>query len=160
MSQELIDLLEEISDSPKDKHQISLLEKAIRYADFEQKTSLAFSLRLKLTSAALKAGVPEKGLVAFAWCAAKASEDPDEYEDLLFFKHYHWAISCGIASASVSDEVLMRMIRDFAERMARRNSMQGSKRFDEMTPEILAENLGVLKERYQKWKKQWEEETR
>ena len=60
---------------------ITLAEEAVRMADAGGFERAAFDARLELVQAAVLGGYPEKGFVAFAWCASKSKQDPERFRE-------------------------------------------------------------------------------
>lgn len=58
---------------------IERVEEAVRLADSAGDERSGYSARMAMVEAAVYGGYPEKGLVAFGWCAAKSVEDPDRF---------------------------------------------------------------------------------
>ena len=60
---------------------IAIGEEAVRMADAGGFEQAAFEARLQLVQSAVLGGYPEKGFVAFAWCASKSKEEPERFRE-------------------------------------------------------------------------------
>lgn len=60
---------------------IAIAEEAVRLADAGGFELASFDARLELVQAAVLGGYPEKGFVAFAWCATKSKEEPERFKE-------------------------------------------------------------------------------
>lgn len=58
---------------------IERVEEAVRLADSANDELSGYRARMGMVEAAVYGGYPEKGLVAFGWCAAKSAEDPERF---------------------------------------------------------------------------------
>lgn len=74
-------LLEEADELEYGPERIAKAEEAVRLADEAKHDESSFAARLGLIEAAVFGGWPEKGLVAFGWCVAKADAEPERFPE-------------------------------------------------------------------------------
>ncbi|HJK91728.1 MAG TPA: hypothetical protein RMH85_14565 [Polyangiaceae bacterium LLY-WYZ-15_(1-7)] len=74
-------LLEEARELDYGPERIAKAEEAVRQADQQKLEVKAYDARLALIEATVFGGYPEKGFVAFGWCAAKSDEDPERFQE-------------------------------------------------------------------------------
>lgn len=77
----IYDKLDEQKGLEYGPERIAITEAAVRMADAGGFEKAAFDARLELVQSAVLGGYPEKGFVAFAWCASKSKEDPERFQE-------------------------------------------------------------------------------
>jgi hypothetical protein len=88
--QQIQQLWEQAEGTPFGPVKVALIEEAVRLADSQQDTDLAYGLRHELVVAATFSGAPEKALVAFTWRLARYDEHPERYDENELLWHYKW----------------------------------------------------------------------
>ncbi len=77
----IYDKLEEQKKLEYGAERIAVAEEAVRLADAGGFEVAAFDARLELVQSAVLGGYPEKGFIAFGWCAAKSKADPERFKE-------------------------------------------------------------------------------
>jgi hypothetical protein len=99
---------------------IAAAEEAVRHADALEDAELSFTARETLMENAAFGGAPEKLLVAFSWCLAKADRDPnwesDSWRGLSLLWRYKWVVGNALDFPGISRARILSMIDDFRRR--------------------------------------------
>lgn len=123
--QEVLDLIErasgQLGETPEG---VAAAEEAVRLADALEDEELGFQAREALMQNAAFAGYPDKLLVAFSWCLAKADKDAAEQPESTRHKfrmisllwRYKWVIGNAVDFPGVSRARILAMIDDFRTR--------------------------------------------
>jgi hypothetical protein len=99
---------------------VATAEEAVRLADAIEDPQLGFQAREVLMENATFGGYPEKLLVAFAWCLARADSDPnwdpDSWQGITLLWRYKWVIENAVDFPGIPRDRILAMIEDFRTR--------------------------------------------
>lgn len=86
---ELLRLAQGMSHGPE---QVSVCERAVNLADGHHDVETGFVARRRLIQAATFSGMPDKSMVAFAWCLAQCDRDPERFSERRVLWQYKWVV--------------------------------------------------------------------
>jgi hypothetical protein len=86
------ELLRGASELRHGPEQVALVERAVSIADAHQDLELGFAARRRLVQSATFSGMPDKSMVAFAWCLAQSDRDPRRFPEHRVLWQYKWVV--------------------------------------------------------------------
>ena len=110
---ELIRRAAYLSDS---NEKIMMLEEAVRLADISNNVKLQYDARDTFIEAAYFGGLPEKALVAYAWCLAQYDRDPAYAREWPLLWRYKWMVNIITDFPQISKEQIYEMLDDMERR--------------------------------------------
>jgi len=111
------DILAEAEDLPRSPEKVTLLEEAVRLADLEQDTDLAYEARRELVDAATYGGQAEKAMTAFAWCLQHHDTHPDQYWSYEILWRYKWILNAARGFPQIPLARVLELHADFERRV-------------------------------------------
>ena len=100
-----------------------LMFRAFNQADADSDLDTAFEAREAFINAMYGAPASLQMVAAFAWCLARADEDPDRFSINLWY--YKWVIEAVLASAETSMEQMKALIDDMDRRFTEAEASRG-----------------------------------
>jgi hypothetical protein len=116
------ELIDRSLDLREGDEKIMLLEEAVRLADTTRDVKLQYQARESFIEAAYFGGVPEKALVAYAWCLAQFDRNPDLFWEWKILWRYKWMINVISDFPQISKEQIHEMLDDMERRFQRAGS--------------------------------------
>jgi hypothetical protein len=110
------ELIDRSLDLPEGDEKIMLLEEAVRLADAGSDIKLQYQARESFLEAAYFGGVPEKALVAYAWCLAQFDRDPEQFWEWRILWRYKWMVNVICDFPQISKEQIYEMLDDMERR--------------------------------------------
>jgi hypothetical protein len=110
---ELIDRSYYLSDGDE---KIMMLEEAVRLADAANNLKLQFDAREAFIEAAYFGGIPEKAMVAYAWCLAQYDREPARFREWNILWRYKWMVNVVCDFPQISKEQIYGMLDDMERR--------------------------------------------
>jgi hypothetical protein len=86
---ELLRLSKDVEQGPE---QVSLCEQAVNLADEHRDLDAGFVTRRRLIQSSTFSGMPDKSMVAFAWCLAQCDRDPQRFPEQRVLWQYKWVV--------------------------------------------------------------------
>ena len=158
--QEIADLIEralsELGETPEG---VAAAEEAVRQADAMEDAELGFEAREVLMQNAAFAGYPDKLLVAFSWCLAKADqeaqENPEssrgEFRAMSLLWRYKWVIGNAVDFPGISRARILAMIDDFRTRALQAGYNERAALDLRFTMERRMGHLEAAREWFERW---------
>jgi hypothetical protein len=106
-------------DLPEGDEKIMTLEEAVRLADTGGDVELQYRARESFIEAAYFAGIPEKALVAYAWCLAQFDREPGRFWEWRLLWRYKWMVNVICDFPQISREQIYEMLDDMERRFRR-----------------------------------------
>ncbi|HEY0320454.1 MAG TPA: hypothetical protein VGC66_05730 [Pyrinomonadaceae bacterium] len=110
------DLMERSLNLPEGDEKIMMLEEAVRLADTVSDLKLQYQARESFIEAAYFGGVPEKALVAYAWCLAQFDRNPEQFWEWRILWRYKWMVNVICDFPQISKEQIYEMLDDMERR--------------------------------------------
>ncbi|MBD0372074.1 MAG: hypothetical protein ICV60_14630 [Pyrinomonadaceae bacterium] len=101
---------------PEGDEKIMILEEAVRLADTLDDVKLQYDAREAFIEAAYFGGIPEKALVAYAWCLAQYDRDPAGFWEWRILWRYKWMVNVICDFPQISREQIYEMLDDMERR--------------------------------------------
>lgn len=112
-------LIDRSFDHPEGDEKIMMLEEAVRLADTMSDVKLQYQAREAFIEAAYFGGVPEKALVAYAWCLAQFDRNPEQFWEWRILWRYKWMVNVICDFPQISREQIYEMLDDMERRFRR-----------------------------------------
>jgi hypothetical protein len=116
------ELIERSLEMREGDEKIMMLEEAVRLADTTGDVRLQYLARESFIEAAYFGGVPEKALVAYAWCLAQFDRDPDQFGEWRILWRYKWMVNVICDFPQIPREKIYEMLDDMERRFLRAGS--------------------------------------
>lgn len=110
------ELLRRALDLPDGDEKIMMLEDAVRLADTTGDVKLQYEAREDYMEAAYFGGVPEKSLVAYAWCLAQYDRTPDWFWEWKILWRYKWIVNVICDFPQIPKAQIYEMLDDMERR--------------------------------------------
>jgi hypothetical protein len=98
---------------------LALLEEALRLADSHNDDERAYGLRQAIIEVGTFAGYPEKSIVAFSWCLARADRAPEAHDEGDLLWKYKWIMNFVPGFPQIARRQIDEMFADMARRFRR-----------------------------------------
>jgi hypothetical protein len=110
------ELIDRSLDLPEGDERIMMLEEAVRIADTTGDIKLQYDARESFIEAAYFGGVPEKAMVAYAWCLAQYDRNPELFREWKVLWRYKWMVNVICDFPQISKEQIYEMLDDMERR--------------------------------------------
>jgi hypothetical protein len=105
---------------PEGDERIMMLEEAVRQADTANDVKLQYDAREAFIEAAYFGGIPEKAMVAYAWCLAQYDRDPVRFREWNILWRYKWMVNVVCDFPQISKEQIYEMLDDMGTALSLR----------------------------------------
>jgi hypothetical protein len=158
--QEVLDLIErasyELGETPDG---VAAAEEAVRLADALEDAELGYEAREALMQNAAFSGYPDKLLVAFSWCLAKADKEAQEQPEssrsdfrmMSLLWRYKWVIGNAVDFPGISRSRILAMIEDFRTRALQAGFNERAALDLRFTVERRMGHLDAAREWFERW---------